>query len=103
VDAGGHEQHRADRHQDGRPGGQLERPPRTEHLEHQQGRAKVGHTGRDPGQQVDRGAVPGGGGQGDGQQLDGQRGQRGDADEPLERVEMSFRLETLERTHGSVV
>jgi hypothetical protein len=54
VDAGGDEQHRADRHQDGRPGGQLERPPRTEHLEYQQGRAQVGHTGRDPGQQVDR-------------------------------------------------
>jgi hypothetical protein len=84
VEAGGDEQHRADRDQDRRPGGQLERPPGTQHLEHQEGRAQVGHTGRDPGQQVERGAAPGGGGQGDGQQLHGQRGQRGDADEPLE-------------------
>ena len=84
VDAGGDEQHRADRDQDRRPGGQLERPPGAQHLEHQQGRAQVGHAGRDPGQQVERGAAAGGGGQGDRQQLDGQRGQRGDADEPLE-------------------
>jgi hypothetical protein len=84
VEAGGDEQHRTDRDQDRRPGGQLERPPGTQHLEHQQGRAQVGQAGRDPGQQVKGGAAPGGGGQGDGQQLQGQRGQRGDTDEPLE-------------------
>jgi hypothetical protein len=36
-------------------------------------------------------------GQGHREQLDGQRRQGGHTDEPLERVEMSFRLETLER------
>jgi hypothetical protein len=74
-----------------------------QHLEHRQGRAQVGQAGRDPGQEVERGAAPGGGGQGHREQLHGQRGQRGDADEPLERVEMCFRLETLERSHGPVV
>jgi hypothetical protein len=103
VDPGGHEQHRADGDQDRRAGGELEGPARAQHLEHQQGRPQVGQAGRDPGQEVEGRAAPGGGGQGDGQQLHGQGGQRGDADEPLERVEMSFRLEPLERSHGPVV
>jgi hypothetical protein len=47
VDAGGHEQHRADRDQDRRPGAQLERPAGPQHLEDQQGRPQVGHAGRD--------------------------------------------------------
>jgi hypothetical protein len=102
VDPGGHEQHRADRDQDGRAGGQLEGPPGLEHLEHQQGRPQVAQAGRDPGQQVQGRAAAGGGGQGDGEELDGQCGQGGHPDKPLERIEMGFRLETLERSHGSV-
>jgi hypothetical protein len=53
VEAGGDEQDRADGDQDGRAGGQLERPPGAQHLEHQQGRAQVGQAGRDPGQEVE--------------------------------------------------
>jgi hypothetical protein len=103
VDAGGDEQHRADRDQDGRAGGELEGSPGPQDLEDQHGRAQVGQAGRNPDEQVERRAVAGGGGQRHRQQLHGQRGQRGHPDEPLERVEMSFRLETLERSYGSVV
>jgi hypothetical protein len=103
VDPRGDEQHRADRHQHRRADGELERPSGAQHLEHQQGRSQVGHAGRYPGQQIEGCAAGGRGGQGDRQQLHRQRGQCCEPDKPLERTEMSFRLETLEGSHGPVV
>jgi hypothetical protein len=101
VDTGGDEQHRAGRHQRRGAGREMDRPPRHEHLEHQQRRGQVGDAGRQPGQQVERRAA----GDGDGrhQQLHRGCGQRGEQHEPLERVEMCFRREALERSHGLVV
>jgi hypothetical protein len=102
VDPGGDEQDRAGGDQDGRAGGAVGRPTGAEHLEDQQRRAQVRDAGRQPRQQVEPGAARRRPERGD-HELDHEHREGGQHHLPLERDEVSFRRETLERSHGRVV